>query len=221
MNGHHQHTRAPFRDRYHAGQELAKDLIELRGSNALVLALPRGGVLVGYEIAQALEAPMNAFIVRKIGVPDQPELAMGAVASGGVRVLNQQLISALGISQEEVDRITRIEEERVEEQERLYHGDREFDSVEDRTAILVDDGIATGSTMKAAITAVRLQNPFEVIIAVPVGSPEVCKSLRKEVDRVLCLISPYPFYAVGQFYEDFSEVSDDEVRSLIEETQLH
>jgi predicted phosphoribosyltransferase len=172
-------------------------------------------VPVAYEVARALGAPLDVFIVRKLGVPGYEELAMGAVATGSVRVLNDELVRALSIPDYVIDAITAWEREELARRERLYRGDRPPPDVQDRTVILVDDGLATGATMHAAIAALRQQQPARIVVAVPTGSPQTCDALRAEVDDVICAITPEPFHSVGLWYKDFSQTTDDEVRELL------
>jgi predicted phosphoribosyltransferase len=205
-----------FQDRREAGRLLAEKLgAYANRPDVLVLALPRGGVPVAYEVARALGAPLDVFIVRKLGVPGYEELAMGAVATGSVRVLNDELVRALSIPDYVIDAITAWEREELARRERLYRGDRPPPDVQDRTVILVDDGLATGATMHAAIAALRQQQPARIVVAVPTGSPETCDALRAEVDDVICAITPEPFHSVGLWYKDFSQTTDDEVRELL------
>jgi putative phosphoribosyl transferase len=180
-----------------------------------VLALPRGGVPVAYEVARALGAPLDVFLVRKLGVPGHEELAIGAIASGGVRVLNQELARALRIPDQMIEAIAAKEQQELERRERLYRGDRPPPDVRGRTVILVDDGLATGATMYAAVEALRQQQQARIIVAVPIAAPETCAELSEEVDEVICAVTPQPFHAVGLWYEDFSQTSDDEVRDLL------
>jgi putative phosphoribosyl transferase len=206
---------ARFRDRTHAGQELAQRLAGYCGrSDVLVLGLPRGGVPVAYEVARALGAPLDVFMVRKLGVPFQPELAMGAIASGGAR-LNQEVIDALGLSQDDIERAAAEEELELARRERLYRGDRPFPRVHGRTVIVIDDGLATGSTMHAAVAAIRNLGAAPIVIAVPVAPPETVTRLADDVDEVVAVSTPEPFFAIGQHYEDFAQTSDDEVRELL------
>jgi predicted phosphoribosyltransferase len=184
----------------------------------LVLALPRGGVPVGYEVARALHVPMDVFIVRKLGVPGHEELAMGAVASGGVRVLNDQVVSGLGIPDYVIDAVAGWEQQELERRERLYRGQRPPPDVRGKTVILVDDGLATGSTMLAAVRALRKLGPARIVVAVPVASPDTCELLKSEVDEVVCAVTPDPFYAVGLWYQNFSQTTDEEVRELLEQS---
>jgi predicted phosphoribosyltransferase len=205
-----------FRDRHHAGLVLADKLAAYAGrSDLLVLALPRGGVPVAYEVAQALRAPLDVFLVRKLGVPGHEELAMGAVATGGVRVLNEDIVSALRIPDYAIEAVTAREQQELARREGAYRGDRPPPDVRGRTVILVDDGLATGATMHAAIAALRRQQPARIVVAVPTASPDICDALRAEVDEVVCAITPEPFQAVGFWYEDFSPTTDDEVRELL------
>jgi predicted phosphoribosyltransferase len=210
----------PFENRGQAGRMLAVQLAEYRGRpDVLVLGLPRGGVPVAFEVAQALGAPLDVYLVRKLGVPGHAELAMGAIASGGVRVVNQAMLRSLRISPQQLDAVIRAEEAELRRQERVYRGDRPPPDVSGRTAILVDDGLATGATMQAAVAALRSAGPKEVVVAVPVAPPETCAELEAEADRVVCALTPEPFYAVGAWYRDFSQTSDDEVRELLRRNQ--
>ena len=186
--------------------------------DVVVLALPRGGVVVGYEVARALNAPLDVFIVRKLGTPGQPELAMGAVASGGIIVLNPDVVHALNLSDDVIRGVAAREQEEIERREREYRGNRPPLRLRGHAAILVDDGLATGSTMRAAVAAVRDRNPASMVVAVPVAAAPTCDELRSEseVDHVICLATPYPFQSVGQWYEEFSQVSDQQVRELLD-----
>jgi predicted phosphoribosyltransferase len=205
-----------FRDRAEAGRLLAARLEKYAGKpDVIVLALPRGGVPVAYEVARALHAPMDVFVVRKLGIPGQEELAMGAVATGGVRVLNDQVVSGLGIPDYVIDAVVNWETEELKRRERVYRGDRPPPDVRGKTVILVDDGLATGSTMLAAVQALRQQGPARIVVAVPVASPDTCELLKAHVDEVVCAATPEPFYAVGLWYRDFSQTTDDEVRELL------
>ncbi len=185
-------------------------------SDSLVLALPRGGVPVGFEIARALHADLDVFMVRKLGVPDQEELAMGAIASGGVRVLNEPLIRHLGLSPTTIERVTAREQHEIERRERLYREGRPALSIEKRTVTLVDDRVATGASMLAVVRAVRAQAPKRIIVAVPVASRDACEEFRRQADDVVCAETPEPFYSVGAWYRDFSQISDAEVHELLE-----
>ncbi len=182
----------------------------------LVLALPRGGVPVGYEVAKDLAAPLDVFLVRKLGVPGHEELAMGAIATGGVRVLNDDVVDYLEISDEVIDAFTAIELEELERRERVYRGDRPEPDVRGKTVILIDDGLATGSTMRAAVTALRQLNPARIVVAVPVSAPETCDEYRMGVDEIICAAIPKRFYGVGRWYKDFSQTTDEEVHELLE-----
>jgi predicted phosphoribosyltransferase len=205
-----------FRDRTEAGQRLAAELGRYAGrTDVLVLALPRGGVPVAYEVARALDAPLDVFLVRKLGTPGQEELAMGAVASGGVRVLNESVVRGLRVPPRVIDAVAARELRELARRERLYRGDRPPPDVRGRTVILVDDGLATGSTMLAAVRALRQLGPARAVVAVPVAAPETCAALRGEVDEMVCAVTPDPFYAVGVWYDDFAQTSDDEVRDLL------
>lgn len=207
----------PFLDRRDAGRQLALKLRAYSGhDDVIILALPRGGVPVGYEVAKELGAPLDVFVVRKLGVPGHEELAMGAIASGGVRVLNEDIVKSLHISNVIIDRITAREEEELARREMQYRHGRPAPDLLGRTVILVDDGLATGSTMRAAVAAVRKQDPTRVIVAVPTAAPSTCSELRREVDEIVCAETPEPFYAVGAWYEDFSQTSDEEIHTLLE-----
>lgn len=181
-----------------------------------MLALPRGGVPVGYEVARALGIRLDVFVVRKLGVPGHEELAMGAIASGGVRVLNEDVISMAGVSPDQIERVTQREEQELQRREQSYRGAGEPIDVAGKRVFLVDDGLATGSTMRAAVRALRAMHAGEVMVAVPVAAPETCEQLREEADDVVCLLTPAAFYAVGLWYEDFSQTSDEEVKALLQ-----
>ena len=205
-----------FPNRRVAGRYLADRLAAYANrDDVLVLALPRGGVPVAYEVAKALHAPLDVFVVRKLGVPGHEELAMGAVASGGVRVLNDRVVQGLQIPPAVIDAVTAKEREELARRERLYRGDREPLDVRGRTVLLVDDGLATGSTMKAAVAALRDQHPSRIVVAVPVAAEDSCAELRAVADEVVCAVTPEPFHAVGVWYEHFDQTSDDEVRALL------
>jgi putative phosphoribosyl transferase len=209
----------PFADRLEAGRLLADQLFFHKvPDDAVVLALPRGGVPVGFAIAERLHLPLDVVVARKLGVPWQPEVAMGAIA-GSVRVLNEQLIQELGIDHEEVDSMVSREQAEIRRREELYRGGRPPLDLRGRSVILVDDGIAMGSTMTAAVRCVQSLNPAEVIIAVPIGSREACLRLANEADDLVCLTAPEPVYAVGQWYRDFHPVSDIEVQNLLAESR--
>jgi putative phosphoribosyl transferase len=185
--------------------------------DVIVLALPRGGVSVAYEVARALEAPLDIFLVRKLGVPGHEELAMGAIATGGVRVLNEETVRALNVTRREIESVAAKEQLELERRERVYRGDRPAPETRGRTVILVDDGIATGTTMRAAIAALRKLDPARIVVAVPVGPRSTFDELRAEADGVVSLISPENFYAVGLWYESFPQLADREVRDLLEQ----
>ena len=205
-----------FANRREAGAALAAELGKYRGrADVVVLALPRGGVPVGYEVARALGAPLDVFVVRKLGAPAHPELAMGAVASGGVRVLNRDVIDWYRISPAALEAVTREELAELERRERAYREGREGSDLKDKVVLVVDDGLATGSTMKAAVQAVRERGPARVVVAVPVGAPHTCHELGELADEVVCARMPEDFAAVGQFYADFEQTSDAEVRELL------
>jgi predicted phosphoribosyltransferase len=205
-----------FRDRRDAGRRLAAELTNYADQNdVLVLALPRGGVPVAYEVARALHAPLDVFMVRKLGVPGYEELAMGAIATGGVRVLDEELVRMLHLPRDVIERVTAIEMTELERRERQYRGDRPAPDVRGRTVILIDDGLATGSTMRAAIAALKKEGAKRIVVAVPVAPPETCEALRAEVDDVVCAVTPEPFRAVGLWYGDFSQTTDEEVRDLL------
>jgi predicted phosphoribosyltransferase len=207
----------PFKDRHDAGRFLATKLTAYANRpDVVVLALPRGGVPIGYVVAEALHAPLDVFLVRKLGVPGHRELAMGAIASGGVRVLNADLIRALQIPAPAVEAVVAEEEAELARRERAYRDDRPPLVVRGRTAILVDDGLATGSTMRAAAQALRQEDAARIVVAVPVAPPETCAEFRSEVDDVVCALTPEPFYAVGLWYADFSQTTDEEVHDLLQ-----
>ena len=206
----------PFTNRAEAGELLAARFSALANRNdVIVLGLPRGGVPVGYEVAKALGVALDVFVVRKLGVPGHEELAMGAIASGDVRLVNHDVVDALGIPESVIDRVAAREHIELERREQLYRGSRPLTPLANKTVILVDDGLATGSTMRAAVTAVRHQQPATIIVAVPVGAPSTCSELSKDADQVVCLRSPEPFVAVGLWYRDFTPTSDAEVRALL------
>ena len=185
-------------------------------SDVLVLALPRGGVPVAYEVAKQLGAPLDVFLVRKLGVPGYEELAMGAIASGGVRVINEDVVRYMDIPGEVIDLVAAGEQQEMERRERAYRDDRPLPEVKDRVLILVDDGLATGSSMRAAAQALRKQQPARIVVAVPVSAAQTCDEFRGEVDEVVCVNTPEPFQGVGLWYEDFSQTTDEEVRELLE-----
>jgi len=205
-----------FRDRTDAGRALAMALEEYHGrSDVVVLGLPRGGVPVAAEVARALGAPLDVFVVRKLGVPGQEEFAMGAIASGGVRVMNRQALDMISIPDEAIEQVVQREERELQRRERQYRGDRPAPAVAGRIAILVDDGLATGSSMRAAVAALRNLDPARIVVAVPVGAAETCRTLQTEADEVVCAIAPEDFRAVGLWYEDFEQTSDEEVHAAL------
>ncbi|HEV8723424.1 MAG TPA: phosphoribosyltransferase [Candidatus Binatia bacterium] len=204
-----------FADRSEAGKVLATKLMAYaHRADVLVLALPRGGVPVAYRVARVLHAPLDVFLVRKLGVPGHEELAMGAIAMGGVRVLNKEV--AVYMDEAVIDAVARQEQAELQRRERLYRGDRPAPNIQGRAVILVDDGLATGSTMRAAGVALRQMQPNKIVVAVPVAAAETCDEFRNEVDEVVCAATPEPFMAVGLWYADFSQTSDEEVRELLE-----
>jgi predicted phosphoribosyltransferase len=205
-----------FKDRYDAGRQVAQHLTRYRDrKDALVLALPRGGVPVGYEVATSLNIPLDILVVRKLGVPGQEELAMGAIASGGFRILNEDIVSYLHLPPDAIEEATARAKEELERRERSYRDGRLVPEVRARTVILVDDGLATGASMRVAVAAVRQQNPNRIVVAVPIGSASTCHDLKRLADEVICAETPEPFYAVGQGYERFDQTADDEVRELL------
>lgn len=213
-------ARSGFRDRKSAGRQLADDLGAYAGRDGLlVLGLPRGGVPVAFEVARQLGAPLDVFLVRKLGVPSQPELAMGAIASGGVRILNEDVVAELDITDDAIARVAAEEQEELERRQRAYRGDRREPDLRWRTVILVDDGLATGATMAAAVAAARADDPAELVVAVPVAARETCDAFRDSVDAVVCSITPEPFRAVGAWYEEFPQTTDEEVRALLERAE--
>src|ERR1700731_1677016 len=205
-----------FPDRAEAGRVLGTKLSKYAGrDDVIVLGLPRGGVPVAYEIARHLHVPLDVFIVRKLGVPGFEELAVGAIASGGVRVLNQDVVRALPNAEQIIEVTTERERAELERREKLYRDGRPPPELRNRTVILVDDGLATGATMRAAVKALRERGAAKLVVAVPVGAPETCREFAGEVEETICAVSPEYFQAVGQFYDDFSQTSDDEVRDLL------
>jgi putative phosphoribosyl transferase len=207
-----------FLDRAEAGRELLKRLAAYESRpGVLVLGIPRGGMPVAFEVATALHAPLDVFIVRKLGVPGREELAFGAIASGGTRFLDTEIVEAVGICETEIERITLKERQELDRREQVYRGGRTQLAVEGQTVILVDDGIATGSSMHVAITALRQMKPSRLVVAVPVAPVSTYRRLRREVDDLICVHMPTSFYAIGQFYEDFSQVSDQTVTDLLHE----
>ena len=206
-----------FRDRRDAGRRLAASLTKYANRpDVVVLALPRGGVPVGYEVATALGAPLEVFVVRKLGLPGHDEFAMGAIASGGVTVLDQDLLRIARVREADLRRVIAAEEKELARRERQYRGDRPFPDLRGKTVILVDDGLATGSTMRAAVEALRQEGPARIVVAVPVSSPEICEAFRDLADEVVCAETPEPFRAVGLWYGDFSQTTDEEVHELLD-----
>jgi putative phosphoribosyl transferase len=213
-------TEMRFRDRTDAGRRLARELAHYADRDeVVVLGLPRGGVPVAYEVARELDAPLDVFLVRKLGVPGHEELAMGAIASGGVRVVNEQVVQATGMDEATIAAVAADEQRELERRERAYRGDRPLLDFTGKTVILVDDGLATGSTMRAAALALREQGPRRTIIAVPVAARETCDALREDVDEIVCAVTPEPFYAIGLWYENFSQTTDEEVHACLAEAR--
>jgi putative phosphoribosyl transferase len=215
----HSDRPSPYRDRQHAGVEVASRLGHFKGrDDVVVLALPRGGVPVAYEVARALDVPLDVFLVRKLGMPGHRELAMGAIASGGVRVLNDTVVAWYRIPEAAINAVAREEEAELRRRERAYRDGRSPVELRGRIVLLIDDGLATGSTMKAAVQAVREHAPSRIIVAVPVGSPETCREFADIADEIVCARAPEHFTAVGQWYHDFSQTTDEEVRELLHGT---
>jgi predicted phosphoribosyltransferase len=205
-----------FQNRNEAGRQLAEKLAPYADRpDVVVLALPRGGVPVGHEVARALGVPLDVFLVRKLGVPGYEEFAMGAIASGGVRVMNDRVIRLLHIPEYTIEAVTVAEQRELERRERLYRGDRAPPDVRDRTVIVVDDGLATGATMHAAVKALRRQQPARIVVAIPTASPDICMQFHPVAEDVVCLIMPEPFHAVGVWYKEFNQIGDDDVRELL------
>lgn len=209
---------AIYLNRRHAGRVLAQALSRYANrDDVVVLGLPRGGIPVAYEVATALGAPLDVFVVRKLGLPGYPELAMGAIASGGIMVLIPEVVEQLRIPQRIVDAVAEAEARELERREQAYRGDRPPIDVTGRTVILIDDGLATGASMHAAIAALRQRKPKRIVVAVPIASPSTCEEIGKQADDIVCAATPEPFRAVGLWYQDFSQTSDEEVRKLLEE----
>jgi putative phosphoribosyl transferase len=203
-------------DRRDAGRQLAARLTKYAGrDDTIVLGLPRGGVVVAHEVAKALRAPLDVFLVRKLGAPGQEELAVGAIASGGVRVMNWDVFGALGLKESQVDAIASREQKVLEQRERTYRGHSRPLDLAGKVVMLVDDGLATGASMRAAIVALRSHSPARIVVAVPTAPPETCAALEREVDEVVCVMTPQPFYSIGSWYEDFTQTSDEEVVDLL------
>lgn len=208
---------ARFADRQEAGQELAQELSDYtKREDVVVLGLPRGGVPVAFEVAKVLRVPLDVFVVRKLGAPGNPELAMGAIASGGVRVMNPGVVDRLGISDEAIERVTIEEREKLKEREEIYRGARPGVDVAGKTVILIDDGLATGATMRAAVSALRERNPEKIVMAVPTAPAETCAEFEERVEETVCLTTPRPFFGVGGAYRDFSQTTNEQVRDLLE-----
>ncbi len=215
-------TALKFRDRVEAGQLLAEQLTPYADRpDVIVLALPRGGVPVAYEIATRLHVPLDVFLVRKLGTPGQPELAMGAIATGGARVLNDDVIRYLDVPPRVIEAVARDEQIELERRERAYRGNRPPPDLHNKIVILVDDGLATGSSMRAAVAAVRTQSPTRIVVAVPLAAPSTSEEFKNEVDEIICLRTPEPFSAVGLWYEDFSQTPDEDVRELLLRAESH
>ena len=210
----------PFKDRYDAGRQLAQLLTAFANrSDTIVLGLARGGVPVAYEVASTLDAPLDVFVVRKLGVPGHEELAMGAIASGGEIVLNKEVIQDRHISDEQIEHVVVHERVELSRRERRYRNGNPAPSIKDRTALLIDDGLATGSTMRAAAIAIRMQEPKQIVVAVPISDPGVCENFRELVEEIICIVTPEPLYAVGIWYRDFAPTTDDEVSELLRRRQ--
>jgi len=209
-----------FRDRAEAGQILAAKLKQYaRRPDIVILALPRGGVPVAYQVATMLDLPLDIFLVRKLGVPGQEELAMGAIASGGIKVSNEDIIRALHIPQSVIDDVAAKEQRELERREKFYRQDAPAIDVTNKTVILIDDGLATGATMRAAAAALKQQNAKKIVVAVPVAAESTCQELETEVDEAVCALTPEPFYGVGYWYDDFSQTTDEEVIDLLKKSR--
>jgi len=208
-----------FVDRADAGRLLAKALYDLKGrDDVVILALPRGGVPVASEVARVLDAPLDVFLVRKLGFPGHEEFALGAIASGGVRVLNPAAFKMARFTEEKIDELAEKEQVELERREKMYRGDRPRPSLKGKTVVLIDDGLATGSTMRAAVMALRKLDPAKIVVAVPVGSSDAVELLSRDADEVICAAVPEPFYSVGQWYGEFDQTSDEEVQELLEDS---
>ncbi len=204
-----------FEDREEAGRLIGGMLEKYGGEDVILLGLPRGGVPVAYAAAKVIDAPMDIFQVRKLGTPGHEELAMGAIASGGVKVLNDEVLRSINVSDEEIESVARKEQEELERRDQKYRGDRPMPRIEGRTVILVDDGLATGSSMRAVVKAIKTLNPAKIVVAVPVAAPEVCEQFTQIVDEVICVRTPTPFQAVGLWYENFGQTTDEEVTEIL------
>ncbi len=207
-----------FKDRYDAGRLLASELKRFKEEDLILLALPRGGVPVAYEAAKKLGAPLDIFIVRKIGVPGREELAMGAIAIGGVKILNDNVINILNLSEETIQDAIQKEKVELQRREKEYRGSRPFPIIENRTVVLIDDGLATGASMKAAVKALKKHNPSKIIVAVPTASEDTCNEFQSEVDEIICAYTPAVFRGVSEWYDDFSQTTDEEVMNLLEDS---
>lgn len=209
---------AIFRNRRDAGRKLVEKLTSYHNRpDVVVLALPRGGVPVAYEVALALNAPLDIFIVRKLGMPGQEELAIGAIASGGIRVLNEKIVRQARISQQVIDAMTQHELQELERREQAYRRNRPAIEVRNRIVILVDDGLATGASMRAAVAGLRALNARRIVVAVPTADPQTCEAFRPIVDEIVCATTPEPFYGISKWYQDFSQITDEEVEKLLEQ----
>ena len=208
-----------FNDRREAGQRLGEVLLAYRDEQPLVLGLPRGGVVVAYEVARMLKAPLDVIVARKIGAPGQPELGIGAIAPGDTLVVDPYIVRVLGLSEEDIRQLAEREQRELERRIRLYRGDKPMPDVTGRTVIVVDDGLATGVTARAAMRSLRKQHPRKIILAVPVCAPDTAEALKKEADEVICLFAPPDFRAVGLWYRDFSQTSDEEVIELLQKAR--
>ncbi len=206
-----------FKDRVEAGRLLVRDLKELKGKEVVVLAIPRGGVIVANEVARALKSPLDLIIPRKVGAPGNPELAIGAVTQDGAAIIDKNTVRMLGVNEKYLEDEVKSQVEEVRRRMKKYRGERPYPKLKDKVVVLVDDGVATGYTMRAAIQSVRRQSPSSIWVAVPVGPPESIEELSREADRVVCLRMPEPFFAIGQFYERFEQVEDEELLQILEE----
>ncbi len=211
---------AMFKDRREAGQQLAQELTQYKNQEDLVvLGLPRGGVPVAYEVAEALNCPLDVFIVRKLGVPGQPELAMGAIASGDVQVLNENVVNRAGVSEQQIKKIAQKVKEELEKREEAYRGARPDINLKDKIVLLIDDGLATGASMRAAVSALKEHEPQKIVVAVPTAPKDTCGEFESMVDEVICLRNPSPFWGVGGSYQNFSQTSNEEVRELLNQAE--